>query len=100
MPTGRVKVYNPNRKFGFLTAEDGEDLFFHADAFSGEATSGAVVEYEVVEGENGRKQAGSMTLVKEAPAASPIGRTLSEPPSWDELQERDRQRRQARRRRR
>jgi cold shock CspA family protein len=100
MPTGRLKVYNPDRNFGFVTAENGQDIFFHADALDGEAASGAVVEYEVAEGENGEKQATSVTLVKEAPASNPVGRTMSPPPTWEELEERERQRRQARRRRR
>lgn len=101
MPTGRVKIYNPARKFGFVTAEDGEDVFFHADALGGaEARSGAIVEFELGESDGGDKQAASVTVVKDAPQENPVGRTMSSPPSWDELQERDRQRRQARRRRR
>jgi hypothetical protein len=41
-----------------------------------------------------------VTVTKAAPAANPVGRTMANPPSWDELEERERQRRMARRRRR
>lgn len=101
MPTGRVKVFNESRKFGFVAAEDGEEIFFHADAVQGGgATSGAVVEYEVEESDGGDKRASTLTVVKPAPAENPVGRTMSPPPTWEELEERERQRRQARRRRR
>jgi cold shock protein len=101
MPTGRVKVFNAERNFGFVTTdEDAEDIFFHADALAGEAAAGDVVEFEVSENENGDKTAASVTVVKAAAGANPVGRTLASPPTWDQLEERDRARRQARRRRR
>ena len=101
MPTGRVKVFNEQRNFGFVSAENGEEVFFHADVVKGDGpTSGAVVEYELEETDNGDKRASTLTVVKPAPADNPVGRTLSPPPTWEELEERERQRRQARRRRR
>ena len=32
MPTGTVKKVISDRGFGFITAEDGKDYFFHRDA--------------------------------------------------------------------
>jgi CspA family cold shock protein len=29
MAQGTVKFYNPTKGFGFITAEDGEEIFFH-----------------------------------------------------------------------
>jgi cold shock CspA family protein len=101
MPTGRVKVFNPERKFGFITAEDGNELYVTADAVPGGVLhSGDEVEFEAQESEKGRAQAASVTVTKKAPADNPVGRTMANPPSWDQLEERERQRRQNRRRRR
>lgn len=101
MPTGRVKVYNPERKFGFITADDGAELYVSADAVAdGGLHSGDEVEFEAVETEKGRNHAASVTVTKKAPTDNPVGRTMANPPSWDQLEERERQRRQNRRRRR
>ncbi len=101
MPTGRVKVYNAQRKFGFITAEDGSELYVTADAVTdGALHSGDEVEFETVETDKGRNHAASVTVTKNAPADNPVGRTMVNPPSWDQLEERERQRRQNRRRRR
>lgn len=100
MPNGRVKVFHEKRNFGFLTAEDGRELFVSADDVEGGTLrSGDLVEYEVVEGDNGKK-AGSVSVTKQAPEDNPIGRTMAPPPTWDELEAIDRERRAARRRRR
>jgi CspA family cold shock protein len=100
MASGRVKVFHPDREFGFITTEGGEDLYVHAGRVpGGRLNSGDVVEYEVAE-DDGRRAAVEVTVVKAAPPHNPVGRTLAEPPTWDELEERERQRRMARRRRR
>jgi cold shock protein len=101
MPTGRVKVFHADRKFGFVTSSDGEEVYVAGDQVGGQALrSGDEVEFEVVEGERGRRTATDVSVVKAAPADNPVGRTMAAPPSWDELEERERQRRMARRRRR
>lgn len=101
MATATVKVFHPDRNFGFLTTEVGEDLYVHGDRVEGgNPKAGDVVEYEVVEEEGQGTVATDVTVVKAAPEATPVGRTMAEPPSWDILEERDRQRRAARRRRR
>lgn len=101
MPTGRVKIFNDDRNFGFLVTEDGADLFVHGDEVSdGPLRSGDEVEFEVTEGEHGSRAATGVTVTNRAPEDNPVGRTMTAPPSWDELRERERQRRAARRRRR
>ncbi|GGI04737.1 cold-shock protein [Egicoccus halophilus] len=102
MPTGRVKVFNADRNFGFLTTSDGDEFYVAGDQVDGGATlrSGDEVEFEVGEGEGGRRTATGVTVTKQAPADNPVGRTMAQPPSWEELEERERQRRMARRRRR
>ena len=101
MPTGRVKVFHADRKFGFVTTSDGEEVYVPGDQVAGQTLrSGDEVEFELEAGERGRPTATGISVVKQAPADNPIGRTMAAPPSWDELEERERQRRMARRRRR
>lgn len=101
MATATVKVFHTDRNFGFLTTESGDDLYVHADQVDGGSlTPGDVVEYELNDEEGKDRAATSVTVVKQAPAANPVGRTMANPPTWDVLEDRERQRRQARRRRR
>jgi cold shock CspA family protein len=101
MPTGHVKVFHPDRNFGFVTTSDGDEVYVAADQVDGGVLrSGDEVEFEFGESDNGRRAATGVTVTKQAPADNPVGRTMMAPPSWDELEERERQRRAARRRRR
>lgn len=102
MPTGHVKVFHSDRNFGRITDEQGGEVIFDQDAVAdGTASSGDEVEFELAESDNPRdRRATTVSITKKAPDGSPVGRTLAEPPSWDALVEADRQRRQARRRRR
>ncbi|MFI5412817.1 MAG: cold-shock protein [Candidatus Micrarchaeales archaeon] len=52
---GKVKMFNSERGFGFITGEDGKDVYVHTTAVEGGATLsvGDVVEYEVESGERG-----------------------------------------------
>ena len=52
---GKVKMFNAARGFGFITGEDGKDVYFHTTSIEGGATlaPGDAVEYEVVAGERG-----------------------------------------------
>jgi cold shock CspA family protein len=101
MPTGRVKVFHADRNYGFLTTSDGDELYVAGDQVQGGSLrSGDEVEYELGESENGKRAATGVTVTKQAPADNPVGRTMAPPPSWEELEERERQRRMARRRRR
>jgi cold shock CspA family protein len=101
MPTGRVKVFHADRNFGFVTSEDGSEVYVAGSEVSGgPLRPGDEVEFEVADTERGRKAATGVTVTKAAPADNPVGHTMAPPPSWDELEERERQRRMARRRRR
>ena len=54
MSTGTVKFFNGSKGFGFITQDEGEDLFFHITELEGqEANEGDKVEYEVGEGRKG-----------------------------------------------
>ena len=57
METGKVKFYNKEKKYGFITGEDGKDYFFHESGVSNEIylKDGDNVEFKVVEGERGPK---------------------------------------------
>lgn len=52
---GKVKMFNAQRGFGFITGEDGKDVYVHVSAVEGGAqlAVGDEVEYEVEEGEKG-----------------------------------------------
>ena len=54
MSKGKVKFFNTSRGFGFITQNEGEDLFFHVSELrAGTANDGDQVEYEVGEGRKG-----------------------------------------------
>jgi CspA family cold shock protein len=56
VPTGRVKWFNPEKGFGFLSREDGPDVFVHKDALPAGTTElkpGQRVEFGIVAGRRG-----------------------------------------------
>ncbi len=68
MTTGTVKWFNLNKGFGFIQPEDGTvDTFVHISALkrAGLTTllEGQKIEYELVEGKNGRTAADNLKLV-------------------------------------
>jgi CspA family cold shock protein len=70
VPTGRVKWYEKDKGFGFVTSDDGGDVFVHKAALpSGvdELKAGQRVEFGVADGRKGA-QALSVKLL-EAPAS-------------------------------
>ena len=61
MTTGRVKWFNDSKGFGFLEQEEGEDIFVHFSAITGEGfkslAEGDAVTFDIVKGPKGLQAA-------------------------------------------
>ena len=66
MKTGKVKWFNAEKGYGFITDETGKDIFVHFSAINSEGfeaiEEGQTVSYEVVEKERG-PQASNVTVI-------------------------------------
>jgi CspA family cold shock protein len=72
VPTGKVKWYDAEKGFGFLTTDEGGDVFVRSDSLpSGVATlkSGSRVEFGLVQGRKG-DQAIQLSLLDPPPSVS------------------------------
>ena len=58
MAQGTVKWFNDQKKFGFISRAEGNDVFVHASSLRDDLftlNEGDMVEFEVVEGQKGPK---------------------------------------------
>ena len=59
MATGKVKWFNDQKGFGFISSEQGKDVFVHHSVIEGQGfrtlQDGESVEYEAEEGPKGSK---------------------------------------------
>ena len=54
MNKGKVKFFNTDKGFGFITQNQGDDIFFHVTELqSGTVNKDDIVEYDVGEGRKG-----------------------------------------------
>jgi CspA family cold shock protein len=64
---GTVKWFNGEKGYGFITPENGPDLFVHYSEIQATGfrslNEGEIVEFEITEGRKG-KQASAVTVVK------------------------------------
>ena len=85
MPTGKVKWYDAEKGFGFLSDDAGGDVFLHANALpEGVSTlkGGTRVEFGIVEGRRGA-QALQVRILEPAPSVAAAQRQAHRKPAED-----------------
>ena len=64
MAQGTVKWFNPEKGYGFISQEGGEDLFVHWSEIQMDGyktlDEGQAVEFEITQGDNGKLQASNV----------------------------------------
>ncbi|HEY3014289.1 MAG TPA: cold-shock protein [Nocardioides sp.] len=82
MPTGKVKWYDADKGFGFLSQENGPDVYVHADALPQGVTSlknGARVEFGIAQGRKG-DQALQVRVLDPQPSVAKAQRAAARAP--------------------
>lgn len=85
MPTGKVKWYDAEKGFGFISGDDGADIFLHANALPEGTTAlkgGTRVDFGIVEGRRGA-QALSVKVLDTPPSVSANLRQRDRTPAED-----------------
>ena len=80
MPTGKVKFFSAEKGFGFLSYDDGEDVFVHRDALPEGVTElkkGQRVEFGIVSGRKGN-QAMQVRMLDPVPSVARATRKPAE----------------------
>ena len=68
MPTGTVKWFNTTKGYGFIAPDEGgKDVFVHISAVEKAGLTGLAdnqkVEFEMIEGRDGRQSAGDLKAI-------------------------------------